>query len=81
MAEDVKWPAVGGGGGGGGGSGVVLIWPIDWAVAWGGESRQKDETQSVSEAQSDGGNHPKCREGNCQMSERGHTEQRTERSF
>lgn len=58
MTEDVKWLAVGGGGGG-----VVLIWPIDWAVAWCGESRQKDETQGVGEAQSDGWNHPQMQGG------------------
>lgn len=41
--EDVKWMAVEGGGGGG----VVLIWPVDWTVAWFGKNRQKDETQGV----------------------------------
>lgn len=63
------------------GSGVVLIWPIDWAVAWCEESRQKDETQGVGEAQSDGWIHPQNAGRVTVRVGVGHAEQRRERSF
>lgn len=64
------------------GSGVVLIWPIDWAVAWCEESRQKDETQGVGEAQSDGWVHPQnAGRVTVRWVGVGHAEQRRERSF